>query len=324
MDGMEREPQADAPETVLEAVRQEMARTGMTQNAVAREAGLSSASIAQVLGGSYSADPRRIVAKLSQWLELRRSQAAQPQLPAAPGYVATPTAEKIVAALAYAQMAGDQITVIYGGAGVGKSRAAAEYRARMPNVWIATMTSSTPGVSTALEEVCLAMGFRELPTGGARMQREIVSKMRGTGGLLVIDEAQHLSVAALDAIRALNDATGVGIALVGNEQVYARMTGGSRAAWLDRLFSRIGKRLRVAKATRDDVAALAAAHGVANQEALKPLFSIGAQAGALRGVTHCLRLARLMAQGTGEALAATHITSAWKDLTGSAPLASAE
>lgn len=320
MDGMDVGLQADA---VLEAVRAEMATKGLSQNAVAREAGVSSASLAQVLNGNYPADPARMVSKLAKWLSLRREQATQPQLPAAPGYVPTPTAEKIVAALAYAQMAGD-IAVVYGGAGVGKSSAAAEYRGRMPNVWVATMSPATAGVTTALEEVCLALGIRELPGGGARMQREIVSRLRGTGGLLVIDEAQHLSVAALDAIRALHDATGVGIALVGNELIYARMTGGSRAAWLDRLFSRIGKRLRVAKATRDDVAALAAAHGVANQEAIKPLAAIGAQAGALRGVTKCLRLARLMADGTGEALAATHITSAWKDLTGSAPLASAE
>lgn len=317
MDGMEREPQADAPETVtvLEDVRQEMARVGLSQNAVAREAGVSSASLAQVLNGNYPADPARMVSKLGQWLALRRSQAAQPQLPAAPGYVPTPTAEKIVAALAYGQMAGD-IVVVYGGGGVGKSSAAAEYRGRMPNVWVATMSPATAGVTPALEEVCLALGFRELPTGGARMQREIVSKMRGTGGLLVIDEAQHLSVAALDAIRTLHDATGVGIALIGNELIYARMTGGSRAAWLDRLFSRIGRRLRVASATRDDVVKLAAAHGVTSQEAIKPLAAIGAQAGALRGVTKCLRLARMMALAAGEALSPMHIDSAWRDLGG--------
>src|ERR1035437_1267786 len=53
----------------------------------------------------------------------------------------------------------------------------------------------------------------------------------GTGGLLVIDEAQHLSVAALDQIRSIHDATDLGIALVGNQQVYARLTGGNRAAY---------------------------------------------------------------------------------------------
>jgi DNA transposition AAA+ family ATPase len=317
MDGMAMELQGT--EAVLAAVRSEIAR-GLTQNQVAREAGLSSASLAQLLGGNYPADPARLVSKLSKWLSLRREQAAQPQLPAAPGYVATPTAERIVAALAYAQMAGD-IAVIYGGAGVGKSSAAHEYRSRMPNVWVATMSPATAGVAPALEEVCLALGIRELPGGAARMQREIVARLRGTGGLLVIDEAQHLSVAALDAIRALHDATGVGVALIGNEQIYARMTGGVRAAWLDRLFSRIGKRLRVARATREDVAALAAAHGVGNPEAIKPLAAIGAQAGALRGVTKCLRLARLMADGTGEALAAAHVAAAWKDLTGAAPVA---
>lgn len=309
--------QAEDPGEVIARVREEISRRGLSQTQVAREAGISQSSLAQLLGGTYAANPRKMTVRLAQWLARLSQQRAQPVMPQAPGWVSTPTAERILAALAYAHMAGD-VAVIYGGAGVGKTTAAREYAARFPNIWIATMTPATAGVTTALEEVCLALGFRELPGGGARMQRELVARLQGSEGLLVIDEAQHLSVAALDALRALHDATGIGLALMGNELIYARMTGGTRAVWLDRLFSRIGRRLRVQRVVRDDVAALAAAHGVEEAAALRRLVEIGGQAGALRAVGKTLRLARMMAAGQGTELGADHIAAAWADLTGGA------
>lgn len=305
----------EVADDVLAAVRSEIERRGLSQSQISREAGVSQSALTQLLGGNYAADPRRLCIKLAQWLARLHEQAAQPQMAAAPEWVSTPSAERVLAALGYAQMAGD-IAVIYGGAGVGKSTAAREYQRRYPQVWVATMSPATAGVSTALEELCLALGMRELPQSAARMQREIVARVRGTGGLLLVDEAQHLTVAALDAIRTIHDATGVGVALMGNELIYARMTGGNRAAWLDRLFSRIGRRLRLPRASRDDVLALAAEHGVSEPASLKRLTAIGAQAGALRGVTKCLRLARMIAAGVDEPLADAHLAAAWRDLTG--------
>lgn len=302
---------------ILAAVRAEVERRGITQRDVAREAGISQTSLSQLQGGTYGTDPARLLERLAKWVAAQRERASVQRLPAAPAWVSTPTAERVLAALSYAQMASD-IAVVYGGAGLGKTSAVREYQRRYPSVWIATMSPATAGVTTCLEEVCLALGLRELPQGAARMQRELVRRMTGTAGLLVVDEAQHLSVAALDALRALHDACGIGLALVGNEAVYARMTGGNRAAYLDRLFSRIGKRVRLARATRDDVARLARCWGVHSADAMTLLADIGARAGALRAVVKVLRLAQLMAAGEGVALSAAHLGAAWRDLEGSA------
>lgn len=300
---------------ILAQVRAEAERRGLTQRDVSREAGISQTSLSQLQGGTYGADPARLLERLSKWVAAQRERASVQRLPAAPAWVSTPTAERVLAALSYAQMAGD-IAVVYGGAGLGKTSAVREYQRRYPSVWIATMSPATAGVTTCLEEVCLALGLRDLPQGAARMQRELVRRMAGTAGLLVVDEAQHLSVAALDALRALHDAGGIGLALVGNEAVYARMTGGNRAAYLDRLFSRIGKRVRLARATRDDVARLARCWGVSGGEALALLADIGARAGALRAVVKVLRLGQMMAAAEGVALGAAHLKAAWRDLEG--------
>lgn len=305
-------PPAPVIEATLARVRAEIDRRGITQNQAAREIGVSATTLAQLLAGSYAADPARQMERLARWLALAKETRAQAHLPPAPAWVATPLAERVLAALGYAQMAGD-IAVIYGAAGLGKTTAAREYARRYPNVWIATMSPATAGVTTSLEEVCLALGFRDLPQGAARMSRAIVARIAGTGGLLIVDEAQHLTVAALDALRALHDATGVGLALVGNEMVYARMTGGQRAAYLDRLYSRIGKRARLARAGREDVERLAGAFGL-RPGALKLLTEIGARAGALRAVVKTLRLAAMMAKGG--AIEPEHIEHAWRDLEG--------
>lgn len=300
-------------EDIIARVRAEIERRNISQAQAAREIGVSPTTLTQLLGGTYAADPTRQIERLARWLGMQEeARAAQAKLPLAPGWIAIPTAERVLAALGYAQMAGD-IAVIYGGAGLGKTTAAREYAGRYPNVWIATMTPATAGVTTALEEICIALGFRDLPQGAARMSRAIVARATGTGGLLIIDEAQHLSVAALDAVRALHDATGVGVALIGNEMVFARMTGGHRAAYLDRLYSRIGKRVRLARATREDIERLAHAFGVRNG-ALKPITEIGARAGALRAVIKTLRLASMMA--SGKDITPQHIEAAWRDLEG--------
>jgi DNA transposition AAA+ family ATPase len=297
---------------VIARVRAEIERRGITQAQAAREIGISPTTLTQLLGGTYAADPTRQIERLAKWLGLQEEARAQAKLPPAPAWVNTPIAERVLAALGYAQMAGD-VAVIYGVAGVGKSTAAREYARRYPNVWIATMSPATAGVSTALEEICLALGFRDLPQGAARMSRAIIARIAGAGGLIVVDEAQHLTVSALDAIRAIHDATGVGLALIGNEFVYARMTGGYRAAYLDRLFSRIGKRVRLARAGREDVERIASAFGLRNG-AVKLLVEIGARAGALRAVVKTLRLASMMAAGSG--IEPQHIEAAWRDLEG--------
>ncbi|RPE72513.1 hypothetical protein EDC62_0204 [Tibeticola sediminis] len=282
-----------------------------SQSRVAKEAGVSTSALSQVLAGSYAADPARIVERLSAWMAAREERAAA-RLPQAPAFVPTPTAGRVVAALAYAQMAAD-VAVIYGAAGVGKTMAVQEYARTRPAVWVAVMTPGHAGVTAALEEVAAAVGVKDCPQSPARIHREIVARVRETGGLIVVDEAQHLSVAALDALRSIFDAAGVGLALVGNDLVYTRMTGGSRAAYLDRLFSRIGKRVSLRRAQDADIEAVAKAAG---GEAWREVMEIGRQPGAIRAVVKVLRLARMMAQAAGEALAAAHVAAARRDLEG--------
>jgi DNA transposition AAA+ family ATPase len=170
-----------------------------------------------------------------------------------------------------------------------------------------------------LEELLYALGIKE--TRGistARMQRLAVARLAGTRGLLVVDEAQHLSLNALETLRAIHDAAAIGLALVGNEHVYSRLTGNGKSALFAQLFSRIGRREALRKPPVSDVEALASGWEIAGKEGFEFLRRIAATPGALRQMVKTLRLAAQFARAAGEALSAQHLKAAWGELSGEA------
>lgn len=302
---------------LAERARAEMEEAGLSQAKAANEIGISDSAYSQWLAGKYKGDVTAVEAKVARWLESRAERAKlAASLPAAPAWVETHTAKRVLAGLSYAQMAGD-ISVIYGGAGLGKTSAAKYYAQNHPNVWLATMTSSTNTLGSALERVAIACGIRPTSTRASRIEADLVERLEETGGLLIVDEAQHLNTRALEALRGLHDATGVGLAIMGNEMVYARITGGRRAAEFAQLFSRVGKRVRLTRPAESDVQAILSAWSITDKPAREAVLEIARKPGALRGVTKALRLASLFARG--EAVLLQHIRAAWRDLGGDTP-----
>lgn len=308
----------DAEVKTLKELLQQLIDAGeITQSQVGREAGLSSSAISQWLKDKYGGDNGALEQKLQIWWESREIRTRTSNtLPSAPQYVPTPTSRKILAVFSYAQMAQD-LAVVYGGAGTGKTSSAKQYQRSNPSVWLATMKPDTASVVTCLEEVADAVGLRNLPgMGAARMRREIVAKIRHSAGLLIVDEAQHLSVAALEELRSIHDEVEVGLVLQGNELIYSRLTGKTRAANFAQLFSRIGKRLRLNRPSNGDVDTLMAAFKLTGRPEHELLSQIASKPGALRGVVKSLRLGAMLAAGGGTAIALSHIREAWRDLGG--------
>jgi DNA transposition AAA+ family ATPase len=294
-----------------------ISETATPQGKVAREAGLSPAALNQWLQGKYKGDNGEVESKLLKWIAARERRAVTSEaMPTATDYIATPAGERIKGVLSYTQAAAD-LSVIYGGAGVGKTRAIKSYAASSPNVWVATMRPDTACVASCLEEIGEAVGLK-MTSRAARQSRDLSRRMDGTGGLLVIDEAQHLNILAIEAIRSIYDVAGIGLVLCGNESVYARLTGGSRAATFAQLFSRIGKRLRLSLPSKADVAALADAYGVTGKEERQALIEISQKPGALRAVVKTLNFAAVMAAGNNDAVSYQYISAAWKELGGEA------
>lgn len=295
-------------------VRAIVESSDVTYAAVAREAGISTSVISQFIKGEYRGDNNGVATKISVWLDNRNRRAND--MPVAPDFIPTRTVKQIWDALQYAQLA-QCITVIYGNSGVGKTRALQQFAADRPNVWLITVSPSRSSLSECLYELALELGIGDAPRRSGQLGRAIRRKLRGTNGVVLVDEADHLDYSVLEELRILQEETGVGLALIGNHQVYGKLTGGnSRNMDFARLFSRIAKKVSILKTKKADVEAIADAWGLNGKAERDLIHALADKPGALRTISHTLRLASMFARGSNEAMSEKHIRAAVKDLEG--------
>lgn len=301
---------SDAELTQLRAeARAYIERQGWTKKRFAEECDVPEGTFGPWLDGKYQGDNEKPAAKVYRFLTARKDQAQlAASIPVAPSFQETKTSLRILAALEHAQVFGD-LAVIGMGPGLGKSASIAQYAATRPRVFVATMAPSTRGVPNALVEVLSAMGDDEAKGTPQALSRR-VAKRATQGGLLVIDEAQHLSQQAVDEFRSIHDRTGVGLIFAGDESVF-QLFDGTRKSAFAQFHSRIGLRLRQARPLPDDAVVLATAHGITEPGVVKLLSEIAQKPGALRGMTKTILLAKRMAAMTDQPLSTGLIREAW-------------
>lgn len=298
------------PDAASEALRVEINAImdgGTKLTDIAREAGVPYGTFTLWRTAKYQGDNGRIDEKVRQFLETRAArQRARLVLPRAPTFIETPTADAFVASLEYAQMACD-IAVITGSAGVGKTFACQHYAATRSNVWLVTGEPLMAGANRMMAELAEVIGLAAAPS--PKRARSVVARLRDTGGLIIVDEAQHLASAALDQLRSVHDKAGVGLAIVGNHAVHQRLESDGRGHQLAQIFSRVGMRILRNAPLGADIDALLDAWKIEGAHERKLLRTIARKPGALRGMTKALRVAHMLA--AGDPIQASHITTAW-------------
>jgi DNA transposition AAA+ family ATPase len=292
----------------------------ITRRQMAAESGIAYGTLTPWLGGTYAGDGSNVASRVQIWMEARaKRQAVRPVL-VGPRFVATPTAEAILNVLSHAQHMPDMV-VITGAPGTGKTSAACQYTRSNPNVW---KLVADPSLNTVRALLGALAGLLNTYDQGSqyRISASIRNKLLNTGGLIVVDEAQHLNSAMLDQLRAFHDQCGVGIALLGNEAVVGKLEGGRKSAEYAQLYSRVGMRLKRPKPLKGDVEALLDAWGVEASDVREQLRAVARYAGGLRNLQKCHRLATMIAQNEGRTLAVEDIRLAWERL-GAMPAAAA-
>jgi DNA transposition AAA+ family ATPase len=116
-----------------------------------------------------------------------------------------------------------EIAVIYGNAGLGKTKAITEYCKANKDV---VLIESDPKYSAKIlfREFCRVLG---LPASGNiwDMFNSVLLTLKDTSRPIVIDEAENLSIDALNLVRRINDKAHVGIVLLGLPRLYYNMKG---------------------------------------------------------------------------------------------------
>jgi DNA transposition AAA+ family ATPase len=278
----------------------DLVRTGHTQSDIARQAGISGTSLSQFLHDKYPGNIAKVLNALEVWAA-KISKGVEDYLPIPTDWVETPTGRRIEQALAFAQSE-PTIVVIYGNPGIGKTTSIARFERANINVWVATCNPASGGLAATLQQVAGAVGLRGLPTTPYQLSCDIITRLRGTQGLLIVDESQDLTPQAYNQLRAIHDAAGVGLCLCGNEEVYSKVTGRANRAYFAQLASRIGRRLQLQTVSPEDVDAFLAPWGITGGAEVEYARQIALAAGGLRSLYQCLRQAAIAAHGAGRSV----------------------
>lgn len=260
-------------------VKQYMENTKKTQRQVARELDCSPSALSGFLSGTYKA-PHTVISKIEELAEISVQKRVAPKEPA---YTETNISRNVINAIRYSHLQG-KISVVYGDAGIGKTMAFRNYledNALAIGITISPTYSSITGVNEKLAE---QLGVRERVARKQTM--EIINKLKGSGRVVVIDEAQHLTVRALNHLRCIADESGVGICFIGNDEVYSKLKGTGRADFAQ-LFSRIGmrKQVLVSNITKQDVESVFGKY-VTGDEAMEILYRICRTNYGMRGAVN--------------------------------------
>ncbi len=167
-------------------------------------------------------------------------------------FVMTNISKNIWGVLDYSRLQ-KTLGIIYGDAGIGKTKTAREWAKDKNDVVMITATPAFGNQKPFLK--LLARALKTNRTGTVDdIYLDVLDKLESRDMTILIDEAQHLTVKTLEAIRSINDSTGTAIVLIGNEVVYSKMMGKQQAEFAQ-LFSRIGMRssLSVDMLTKEDV-----------------------------------------------------------------------
>ena len=290
----------DEYEAAVAACRTEMEAAGLSISDVAREigAGVSTTTASKWLRGVYEGDVPAVTARMRAWLRTRR-EAARRSMSASglDRHVAMGVTEEIEAVLAHAQAAGD-VVLIHGRSGAGKSWAVARYCAGRNASFRVTMTGAVVTLAGLLARVAAAVGAGERHGSALAAETAIVGRLRGRGALLVVDEAHHLSARLLDELRCIRDLAGLGLALIGGDELWSALAGSARC---DQIVGRIGIRLPLGAAVDADVLDLAASVLGRRPGAgeAKRLVAAARGAGGLHALRRLLARAWLLARAEG-------------------------
>lgn len=209
-------------------------KTKKSQSDIARELGISPAAVSAFLNGKYKA-PQTMIPKIEALISIQETRNLVAR---EPGYAETNVSKQVLDTVEYCHLQG-KLVVIYGDAGIGKTVSIRHYRELHPEAVLITISPAFATMSGVNDLLSEQIGVRE--KNARRVYAEIVSRLKNSGRVIIIDEAQHLTKKTLEHLRSISDEAGIGICLVGNEEVYSRLKGTGKADFAQ-IYSRIGYR----------------------------------------------------------------------------------
>lgn len=295
----------------IEEYRQKLSdyikQNNKNQTKLAKELGVSATTLSLFMSGTYKGNNEEMAKKVEQLLRIgavRQALAKSPEI-----CTSLSNTEKILEKVQITHATND-IMLLYGAAGCGKTTALKHYAEKTNGVIYVEADVTTNSHRSILSLILECMG-EKAKGSTSEMMRRIIKKLKGTNVMLIIDEAQHLTSKTFDAIRAINDKAGVSIVYSGNPSILNRMYGRS-AEELDQVHSRIGFQCPLKNIySLDDIREIFKGYNLTN-ECLQYLRRVSHRKGGLRVMIKQYKLAANIAAALNEDFDILHLDEAAK------------
>lgn len=198
---------------------------------VAKATALSATTVNQWANGDYPGDNDKIADAINNFLRLEEEKSANTIIP----FTETSVYKYVNEVARFCHIAGE-LGVCYGRAGFGKTISINKYAESHPDTILIRVK-----VSYNLKALLLEMHLRLGLSGKGtvyHLMKEVERKLRGSGRLIIVDEAEHLPYKAIEALRQIQDETGVGLLLVGMPVLIKQICGTDDE--FEQLFTRVG------------------------------------------------------------------------------------
>lgn len=217
---------------MIQNTKEFLEKNGLTQAQVARSIGMSSGAISQYLKGEYKGNIENLEKKLSDFIKNYNFKDEKSSKSVEIVETKDLTVAKFIIDEA---VIGNELAVIYGTAGCGKTTAIKEYVKTHPE---AILIEAIPGMqlSSVLKAICEKASITTLKNS-EEMIRAISKEFSRRETILIIDEAENLTTKTLEAIRRIWDFSAVPTVLVGTPALINNLKG--RNGELLQLYSRV-------------------------------------------------------------------------------------
>ncbi len=235
---------------MVEELKAFIKQSGLSQASIARSLGKSAGQISQYLGGYYKGDVENLEKDLKNFMATyNKKERNKKDINKALPLVNLRTAHFIISEA----IIGNEMSVIYGEAGVGKSVAVNEYVKKDPT---AVLIEAVPGMG--LKSVLNLIAKKISVSSGRKNSEELIyaisEEFKRREAVLIIDEAENLTTKTLEAIRRIWDFSKVATVLVGTYALLNNLKG--RNGELLQLYSRISGKYEFAPLKDEDWEAL--------------------------------------------------------------------
>lgn len=208
-------------ETLKTQLTEHLTTNNISQSAAAKAMGLSGPTLSDWRNDKYRGDNSRIESLVADYINRQvNTQAQTSQIKLDFDFVMTSNIEKAFKGADLVEAYGD-IRPMIGVSGVGKTTALKAIQEVKPS---AILVQVYKGIrkNRFLAKLCREADI-EARGSFDDLFEALCEKLKGTGRLIMVDEAEHFPIDAIDALRRINDFTGCGLLMAGLPMFYAQL-----------------------------------------------------------------------------------------------------